>query len=92
MIGDDVQARKNRLFGGSAGDGVAVLRDLSEFDALRFARLTAYLRKRNPDDVINGSVLVYKLTDAEISLAVDGPPPELGIDVQAVMASLGLNN
>lgn len=92
VIGNDLEARKNALFSGSAADGVAVLRDVSEFDALRFARLSAYLRKRKPDHVINGSVLVFKLSDAEISQAVDGPPPELGIDTQAVMTSLGLRN
>ena len=41
----------------------------------RFARLTAYLRTREPDDTINYSILVYHLTDTEIARALDGPSP-----------------
>ncbi len=54
---------------------------LTYFEMYRFARLTAYLRKREPDDNINYSILVYKLTDADLAHALDGPPPELGRDV-----------
>lgn len=43
------------------------------FDAERFARLTAYLRRREPDDNVNFSILVYKLTDADMARALDGP-------------------
>ena len=33
------------------------------------------LRKREPDYLINYSVLVYRLTDADIAQALDGPMP-----------------
>ena len=55
-----------------------VLDWLSIFDGFyeyRLARLTAFLRKREPDDQINFSVLVYRLSDAEVARALDGPLP-----------------
>lgn len=54
---------------------------LKYFEMCRFARLTAYLRKREPDDNINYSILIYRLTDADLARALDGPPPELGPDL-----------
>jgi hypothetical protein len=48
------------------------------FDAYldyRFARLTAFLRKREPDDEINFSILVYRLTDRDLAQALDGASP-----------------
>jgi hypothetical protein len=53
----------------------------------RFARLTAYLRHLEPVDNINHSILVYRLTEADIGLAFDGPPPELGQDLSAEAAA-----
>ncbi|MEI7553120.1 MAG: glycosyltransferase family 39 protein [Verrucomicrobiota bacterium] len=38
-------------------------------DLLRFARLCHYLRVRRPDDTIGHSVLIYRLTAAEIAAA-----------------------
>ncbi len=55
-----------------------------QFDEFRFARLKAYLRHRVPDDEVNFSILVYRLTDVDIARALDGPPPELGFDVAAL--------
>jgi hypothetical protein len=48
---------------------------IDEYEEYRFARLTAFLRKRDPDDTINNSILVFRLRDADLSRAVDGPPP-----------------
>jgi hypothetical protein len=53
---------------------------LERFEEYRFGRLSAYLRQREPDDEINYSILVYRLTEAEITRALEGPPPELGPD------------
>ena len=61
---------------------VLLLRVL-QYDEYRFARLKAYLRHRQPDDAINFSILVYRLTEADLARALDGPPPELGPDVAA---------
>jgi hypothetical protein len=45
------------------------------FERLRFARLAAYLRKREPDTNIGHSILIYRLTDDEVAKAIAGPPP-----------------
>ena len=50
---------------------------LMRFDELRFGRLRAYLRQRQPDDQINYSILVYRLSDQDVRLALEGPPAEL---------------
>lgn len=48
----------------------------NEYEAFRFGRLTAYLRRqKQPDHNINGSMLVFHLTDAEVRAALDGPAP-----------------
>ena len=43
---------------------------------LRLARLCAYLRHRAPDDEVGYSILVYRLSDAEVSRALGGASPE----------------
>ena len=43
------------------------------FSLLRFARLCAYLRARTPDAEIGYSILIYRLTDADVAAAVSGP-------------------
>lgn len=50
---------------------------LYQLEQLRFARLTAYLRRRQPDDQVGWSILVHRLTDAEVRDALEGPPAEL---------------
>ncbi len=44
---------------------------LASFEEYRFARLTDFLRRRSPDDQINGSILVYRLTPADLAAALD---------------------
>ena len=51
------------------------------FAQFRFARLTAFLRQREPAHQIGYSILVYPLTDADVAAALNGPPAELGVDV-----------
>ena len=51
------------------------------YEYLRFYRLAAFLRHRQPDDNIGYSMLVYHLTDSDLSAALDGPPRELGRDI-----------
>jgi hypothetical protein len=64
-------------------------RTMTYYDMYRFGRLTAYLRSLEPSDTINGSILVYHLTDADVARALDGPPPELGPDVPAAAGWAG---
>ena len=49
----------------------------SEFDELRLARLSAYLRRRAPDAQIGYSILIFRLDDREVQEALTGPPAEL---------------
>ena len=48
---------------------------LADYERLRFARLCAFLREREPDAEIGYSILVYRLTAEEAAAAVYGPPP-----------------
>ena len=48
-----------------------------KFESIRFARLTAYLRHRGPDDMINNSILIFRLSEQDLIQALQGPPPEL---------------
>ena len=45
------------------------------FAELRFARLAATLRTRDPDGYAGWSILLYAVDAAELSQALDGPPP-----------------
>ena len=44
-------------------------------DRLRTGRLIAYLRRRQPDAMVGYSILIYRLTDAELNEALNGPVP-----------------
>ena len=44
---------------------------------MRFARLCSFLREREPDAKIGYSILIYRLTDADLARALAGPPCEL---------------
>jgi len=54
---------------------------LEYYDFLRFYRLAAFLRQREPDDNVGFSILVYRLNDEDLARALDGPPVELGRDM-----------
>ena len=43
-------------------------------EVLRFGRLAWSLHDRRPDAVIGGSLLAFRLTDAEVATALNGPP------------------
>jgi hypothetical protein len=49
------------------------VRTLDDFDAFRFARLSAYLRQREPDDTVNFSILIYHLTEADFRPGLEDP-------------------
>jgi hypothetical protein len=46
------------------------------FAHLRTSRLCAFLRGREPDAEIGRSILIYRITDADVRQALDGPSPE----------------
>jgi hypothetical protein len=78
LLGDDPAARASALRLHPPDEWALTL---DYFDMFRFARLTAWLRRREPAGTINGSILVYPLSASDLAQAVDGPPPELGEDV-----------
>ena len=47
-----------------------------QFDQLRMGRLAAFLRRRQPDAMIGYSILIYRLSDAEVVQALSGPAPD----------------
>jgi hypothetical protein len=65
---------------------------INTYEYLRFYRLAAFLRHRQPDDNIGYSMLVYHLTDSDLSAALDGPPPELGRDILQESFGAALNS
>lgn len=44
---------------------------------LRFGRLCAFLRQRDPDDGVGHSILIYRVAAQELNLALYGPPPPM---------------
>ena len=61
-------------------DSSAWTRTRELHDRLRFARLVAHLRGREPDANVGHSIMIYRLDDAELRAALHGPLPELGAD------------
>jgi len=70
------QAERNRVIR-EYGDQKLV-QEASIYEALRLGRLCAYLRRHEPDHQINGGLLVYVLTQAELNAALLGPEPPTG--------------
>jgi hypothetical protein len=48
-----------------------------QYELLRFARLASFLRQREPDDQVGYSIMIYRLNDADLEKALEGPPCEL---------------
>ena len=61
----------------TAQENNAAIAQPAILEDLRFARLCAALRQRVPLTTINGSILIYQLSDETVQQAVDGSPPEL---------------
>jgi 4-amino-4-deoxy-L-arabinose transferase-like glycosyltransferase len=59
-------------------NGPEISADIDDFGLLRLGRLMAFLRHREPDDQVGHSILIYRLSDAEVARAVDPnqPPAE----------------
>jgi 4-amino-4-deoxy-L-arabinose transferase-like glycosyltransferase len=72
LLSDDTAVRVSALVQRSAAEWQAIYHDYMEF---RFARLAAFLRRTEPADTLNYSILVYRLTDSDLETALYGPPP-----------------
>ncbi|MBX3736886.1 MAG: glycosyltransferase family 39 protein [Candidatus Didemnitutus sp.] len=51
-----------------------VVQDLMDLELMQFGRLCHALRDRAPLEVVGGSLLVFRLSDAEVQAALYGPP------------------
>lgn len=60
-------------------------------EQLQFARLTRYLLQREPDDQVGYSILIYRLSDAQVREALDGPLPELRGDQDGAPIKQGMS-
>ena len=68
----------------TAPPGIAALPDeerrvwadlAQDYERLQFGRLRQFLRSRQPEAFVGGSLLVFALTDAEVQRALYGPLP-----------------
>lgn len=50
-----------------------ILRVAMDFEVLEFGRLCHYLRAREPLEIVGGSILIFRLTDAEVRFALNAP-------------------
>lgn len=78
LLSDDPAERTSALHELSPDQWIEVL---NRYEFLRFHRLAAFLRQREPDDNIGYSILVYRVSDNDLSRALEGPPVELGRDI-----------
>lgn len=53
----------------------AVIAWMLELEQLRFGRLCAGLQRRSPDDQVGYSILIFRLTDADVRQLLNGTPP-----------------
>ena len=67
----DAEARKKLV--AELGGQDAWARRCEMFEHVRFARLCNFLRQREPDAEINDSILIYRLSAADVFRALDGP-------------------
>ena len=70
-------------------DGTTAERTRWIYERVRFARLAQYLRLRRPETVIGSSILVYRLDEKEVSIAIDLPPPGVASLMEAALKSRG---
>jgi hypothetical protein len=61
-----------------ASEGASTwMKKIDDFDYLRFGRLCAHLRRREPDSRVTYGVLVYEIGLEELRQALAGPPAEM---------------
>ncbi|MBI5771646.1 MAG: glycosyltransferase family 39 protein [Verrucomicrobia bacterium] len=53
----------------------AAIPRMVDLEHLRFGRLCAGLQPRAPDHLVGYSILIFRLTEAEVRALLDGPPP-----------------
>jgi hypothetical protein len=59
----------------------------TKFEELRFARLCHYLRVRRPDAMAGYSILIFRLSRAELDAALEGSPGDLARAIRQAAAA-----
>lgn len=52
-----------------------LLTNLMALEMMQFGRVSHFLHAREPEEIIGGSLLAFRLTDEEVFTALYGPPP-----------------
>ncbi|HVU16772.1 MAG TPA: glycosyltransferase family 39 protein [Candidatus Didemnitutus sp.] len=52
-----------------------LLLDAKDYETLEGCRLFCFLQGRTPVEIVGGSLLMFRLTDADLDRALNGPPP-----------------
>jgi hypothetical protein len=73
MRPERIDSRKLAGLAGGSGESNPLLM----LNQLGTARLLAFLREREPEVEIGYSILCYELTQADVTRALSGPPPEM---------------
>lgn len=63
-----------RMRSGRAADE-RVRRDAADYELMQLGRLIHFLGDREPDEIVAASLLMFRLTDAEVARALYGPLP-----------------
>ena len=74
LLADDVTSRRTALTEISPNKSAE---SINKYECLAFHRLAAFLRQREPDDNVGFSILIYRVSDKDLTQALDGPPVEL---------------
>src|SRR5262249_26077992 len=53
-----------------------LMRAIRNYNVWQLGRLTAFFRHREPTVNVGGSILVFDVDQAELEMALNGPPPE----------------
>jgi hypothetical protein len=83
LLADDTATRRAAL---SEISPRKLAESINECECLAFHRLAAFLRQREPDDNVGFSILIYRVSDNDLTRALDGPPSELGRDAISQLA------
>jgi hypothetical protein len=60
------------------------IKKIKEFERIRFGRLCAYLRHREPVARIGYSIFIFDVSRAEVDRALCGPPAELTTEISVI--------
>jgi hypothetical protein len=74
-LGERLAAAQSQTGPRTAAEQAQLLQDAMDYETMQFGRLSFHLQNRAPLQVIGGSLLVYRLSDAEVAAALYGPVP-----------------